>query len=462
MTAVDLLAGLGLEDERRWGEAAEPWQWDDARSILDPSGPRRHYLTRPRGASKTGDLGGVAIAVLLDQAPPTSRSYGFAADKDQAGLLLDSIAGFLSRTSEVGGALKLDSWKLTNTRTGATFEVMASDDASAWGLRPYFVVVDEFAQWKTTPGPRRLWRAIFSALPKVSDSRLVILTSAGDPVHWSHKILETAEQNVSWRVNQVPGPCPWISAEDLKEQQDLLPDWEYRRLHLNEWLAADDRLTTVDDIRVCVTLDGPQPARSGVRYVIGLDVGLKRDRTVATVCHLDREGDTSTVILDRQQTWAGTRNNPVQIATVEGWLLEAHRTYNRAAVVLDPWQAVHLAQRLRGERIRVQEFIFSAASVGRLALTLYRLLRDHQLALYDEPDLLDELANVRLIETTPGSYRIDHDPDKHDDRAISLALAAQRLLATSGKPRADSRRLAAALAATSRELYKPGIGSVGY
>jgi len=85
MTAVDLLAGLVLEDERRWGEAAEPWQWDDARSILDPSGPRRHYLTRPRGASKTGDLGGVAIAVLLDQAPPTSRSYGFAADKDQGG-----------------------------------------------------------------------------------------------------------------------------------------------------------------------------------------------------------------------------------------------------------------------------------------------------------------------------------------------------------------------------------------
>jgi hypothetical protein len=95
-------------------------------------------------------------------------------------------------------------------------------------------------------------------------------------------------------------------------------------------------------------------------------------------------------------------------------------------------------------------------------LTLFRLLRDHQLALYDDPDLLDELANVRLVETSPGSYRIDHDPDKHDDRAISLALAAQHLLADAGKPRTDSRKLAEALAAASAELSKPGIGSFGF
>ena len=35
----------------------------------------------------------------------------------------------------------------------------------------------------------------------------------------------------------------------------------------------------------------------------------------------------------------------------------------------------------------------------------------------------DELANVRLRETSPGVYRMDHDPDKHDDQAIALALA---------------------------------------
>ena len=134
MKTVDLLAGLVLEDGRRWGEAAESWQWQDAQAVLDVSGPRRHYLTRPRGGSKTADLGGIAIAVLLDEAPRNSRSYGFAADGDQAGLLLDSIAGYLDRTPEIRGALKLETWKLINTRTGATFEVMASGEGSAWAL----------------------------------------------------------------------------------------------------------------------------------------------------------------------------------------------------------------------------------------------------------------------------------------------------------------------------------------
>ena len=40
----------------------------------------------------------------------------------------------------------------------------------------------------------------------------------------------------------------------------------------------------------------------------------------------------------------------------------------------------------------------------------------------------DELANVRLRETSPGVLRMDHDSNRHDDRAISLALACHRLV----------------------------------
>lgn len=437
MGAIDILSGLVLEDGgRRWGEAAERWQWEDARAILDQTGPRRHFLTRPRGGSKTSDLGAVSIAMLLDQAPRASRSYGFAADKDQAGLLLDSVSGFLERTSEIRGALKVDAWRVMNGRTGATFEIMASDDASAWGLRPFCLIVDEFGYWKTTPGPRRLFRAIYSALPKVRDSRLVILTSAGDPAHWSYRYLEEARASDRWRVNEVEGPTPWLSKEDLEEQRRLLPDWEYARLHLNQWTAADDRLTTVDDLRECVTLDGPLPPEKGRRYVIGLDVGLKHDRTVATVCHLRSRAEQATVVVDRQQAWQGTRTTPVRLDDIEAWLHEADVAYNRAPVILDPWQAVQLAQRLRERHVKVTEFTFSASSVGKLALTLHQLIKNHQLALPDDPELVDELANLRLVETSPGSYRIDHDPDKHDDRAISLALAAHQLT-TSYKPRVD-------------------------
>lgn len=45
-----------------------------------------------------------------------------------------------------------------------------------------------------------------------------------------------------------------------------------------------------------------------------------------------------------------------------------------------------------------------------------------------DPGLLDELANLRLRESTPGVYRLDHDTDQHDDRAIALGIAADELL----------------------------------
>jgi hypothetical protein len=56
------------------------------------------------------------------------------------------------------------------------------------------------------------------------------------------------------------------------------------------------------------------------------------------------------------------------------------------------------------------------------------LLRGGRLGLPDDDELLDELRGVRLVERTPGVYRLDHAPGKHDDRAIAVALAAQHLL----------------------------------
>ena len=51
-----------------------------------------------------------------------------------------------------------------------------------------------------------------------------------------------------------------------------------------------------------------------------------------------------------------------------------------------------------------------------------------RVSLPQNQELLDELANVRLKESSPGVYRMDHDPDKHDDQAIALALAANHLI----------------------------------
>lgn len=422
MTALDLLASLVLESGARWGEVATADQWADAAAILDPDGPPYHFVTRARGYSKTADLAAVALSVMVAELPPGSRLYGLAAAKDQARLLVDSLSGFVLRTPEIGAHVDGSQYKVT-TRSGCVLEVLSADDASAWGLRPSFLVVDEIAQWQSTPGPRRLWEAVSSAVVKVPGARLVVLTSAGDPAHWSYQVLEHARSDGLWRTHEIVGPPPWADPARLAEQRRRLPESSWRRLFANEWTAGEDRLTTLESLRACVVLDGPQEPKPGRRYVVGLDVGLVADRTVAAVCHVER----GVVHLDRLQVWAGSRQSAVQLSVVEAWLVEVARRY-APEIVADPWQSVGLCQRLRAKGLRVREFVFGAQSVGRLATALHVALRDHRLALFDDEALIDELAHVRLRESSPGVTRMDHDAGRHDDRAIALALAVHRLL----------------------------------
>jgi phage terminase large subunit-like protein len=420
--ALDLLAMLVLEDGRRWGDAAVSAQWSDARAVLDPSGAPYNFLTRARGYSKTSDLAGIAIAAMLTQLSGGSRLYGLAADRDQGRLLVDSVNGFAARTPELGGALTVDSYKVTSA-SGSVLEVLPADAAGAYGLRPALLIVDELAQWESTAGPRRLWEATTSAMAKIAGSRLVALTSAGDPAHWSHGVLEHAYRDPLWRVNEIAGPPPWADTQRLAEQRRRLPESVYLRLFENQWQSAEDRLSTLDDLRACATLPGPLEPRAKVTYTIGCDLGLKKDRTAVAVCHAERLDAGVRVVLDAMRVWEGKRLRPVRLGDVEEHLLAESRRFNNARVVIDPWQAAGLSQRLRHSGVRVNEFVFSQTSVGRLASALHTTIRDRRILLPDDEALIEELANVQLRETTPGVLRMDHAHGRHDDRAISIALA---------------------------------------
>jgi phage terminase large subunit-like protein len=426
-----LLASFVLDDEgTRWGDVAEHWQREDAEAILTGTAAedcRLHFLTRPRGGSKTTDLAAVLLVVLIVQAPRRSTSHAYARDQDQAALLLDAMRALAER-SGLAGLLEFGAASVTVKATGARLRVESADAASAFGRIPYFVVADELAQWPITRGARTLWEAIVSGLPKKKDSRLVAITSAGDPAHWVARIIDGARASERWRVSEVPGPLPWVGAADLEEQRRLLPASAFARLHLNIWTAGEDRLVSADDLRACVTLDGPQERDPAHRYLVGLDLGLKNDRTVVTVAHAERrDAGGPVVVLDRIIVMQGTKTKPVQLSDVEKLVEHTSRAYGHARIRLDPWQTIGLAQRLRDRGLTVEEWAFTAQSVGRLGQTLHLLLRDHRLALPDDADLLDELLTVRLRESAPGVFRLDHDAGQHDDRAVALALVALAL-----------------------------------
>lgn len=216
--SLSTLASLVLEDGREWGAVSASWQWDDARAVLDPASPvTNHELLRPRGGSKTGDIAGYCIALMLHQFAAGEKIVVVAGDQDQARYVVEALEGYVARTPALGRAFKVEAYRVRCRSTGAVLEVMAADAPSAFGLRGVrLVILDEFYQWRDAPSSRALWTAIFTTVPKVR-ARLVIASTAGDPAHSFAAIHRHAVESERWRVSSVPGPVPWIDAEYLAE-----------------------------------------------------------------------------------------------------------------------------------------------------------------------------------------------------------------------------------------------------
>ena len=423
MIARDVLGGLRLEDGRKWVDAAHEFQTEDALAVLEGEQPYS-FLTRSRGSSKTTDLAAVALAALL-AAEGRMRCYWLAADADQGALAVDCIAGFVARTAALDGRVEVQARRVVVRDSGALLEVLPADAPGAWGLTPHWVFTDELANWSDGPAARRLWEAASSAIAKRSDARMVVLTTAGSPDHFSHKVLEHARTSPLWRCSERPGPAPWMDEDRLSEQRQRLPDSVYRQLFENEWTAAEGAFLDPAVLDVAFCLEGPalERDRAGGSYVAALDLGVTHDRTVFAIGH--RDGDR--VLLDRMQCWQGSRKQPVDFAEVEQFIVAAHARF-AYTLRLDPWQGLDLAQRLRGQGVRAEEFTFSPASKQRLAATLLSTINVGNLALYEAEGLRDELLALRLVQTRSGVWTFDHARGGHDDRAVALAMVVVALL----------------------------------
>lgn len=430
--ACELLALCVLENGERWGDAASPVQVSDALAVLDPvASASRHWLGRPRGFSKTTDVAALTLAIMLTQLPAGARCYAAAADRDQARLLVDALAGFVLRTPELAGAVVLDQYKVT-TRNNVVLEVIAADAASAYGLRPYWLVMDELCQWPETRNARKVYEALSTALPKVPASRSVVITTAGSPGHWSRRVYESAlAESQFWRVSDTHEAPPWVDPAEIEAERRRLPESAFARLWRNEWAASEDSAFRPEDVEACATLTGPlsphAEAHAAGGYVVTCDLGWRNDRTVIAVAHA--EANQQRLIVDRLHVLQGSRRSEVDLPSVERMIEVLAREF-AAPVVFDPAQAVAIRQSLSARGIMCREHVFSATSNTQLALLMLELVRSHRLVMPNDDDLISEFLNVRIVERGPGLYRVDHDPDKHDDQVVAIGMAATELIRT--------------------------------
>lgn len=428
-----LMAGLVLEDGRTWGEVAHEWQRDDAATVVRSSA-RRHYLLRGRGMSKTTDVAALVLALLLTEAPARARCHVYAVDADQAAIFADTLAGLVGRTPGLSGAVDLAARSVTVKATGASLTVEASDGASAYGTRPWLTVVDELGAWPSTTNHRRLWSAIVSAVPKVPHSRLLVIGTAGSPSGLGAEVWGEATTSQHWRTSRTPGPSPWWTEEDTAATRTDLTDSEWRRLILCEWAESDDALTSPEDVEACIRGGGTaQPYRPGHEYVAALDVGTRRDLTALVVGHSERHDAGRVVVIDRVLYWRpADTGGRVDLSEVEASTLRLCREYH-ARLRFDRMQAEQLTGNLTREGVRTEEFVFSSSGANRLARSLFVALRDRSLSLPDDEETRAEFLATRMVETGPGTVKIQNPPGAHDDIVTAVGMVVADL-AERGEP----------------------------
>lgn len=409
-----------LPDGTPFGQRMDDWQEEDFRA-LDSDQHRHSYLERPRGHSKTFDMGAEAATEMV-LGPPRQNLYGLAADEEQGELLFADVVGIFQRHPALRGLVKATAKTTTVKATGTCFHLLNSNAPTIYGLRPDWIGVDELVEHRRPDA----WLALWTASGKRPGCKVRVITTAGwDPSHFARGVRENAEREPSWYFSARGQCASWISHAWLEEQRRTLPAHVFARLHESRWVDGVGAFLTAAEVD---SVFAAMPAAPAGARALGLDLGLTRDKTV--VAEVARDAATGLVCVEALVTWDPKGRGKVELPEVEEDVVALAQRF-RCGVWLDPWQGVLLGQRLQQRGVQVVEFPFTGDNRRKLFITLLDLVRANRLRARPHDELRRELLSLETTETAAG-WRVDHKPGRFDDHVVAVGLAVQGLPAWTG------------------------------
>lgn len=399
---------------------------------------RRVWLERPRGHSKTSDIAALVTWALVF-APRVVSAIAAAADADQARTLTKAIGRILQANPALASVLEVQRSKVVvidpnHPGVGSTLEVISSDAGSSFGALVDFIIADEISHWQQD---RALWDSIVSTAAKRSTCMLLCITNAGWTSTWQYKVREYVRQSGMWHFASLDGPqASWIKPDDLEEQQAILLTGAFRRLWLNEWIAAiDNPLLSEDLIKSCIDPhclwpDGtpptwrPERGEKAIRMelYIGVDIGRKNDRTVITTVELDSDG----VFWVREMHVMHNQSFKVQAAAIRERI---ERSYGavRAVRIDHGCIGMQISEEMEAEYPRlVQGVTLNETRQGSLAEAVKSAFDRQIVRVPNDRDMIDDFGLVEQTETAGSGVpkiRTRRGATGHADRFWSMALA---------------------------------------
>jgi phage terminase large subunit-like protein len=450
-----------LDDWQAADFAATDAGWMRAIGRKVDGGCSRAWLERPRGHSKTSDVAAMITWALFAASKPV-QGVAAAGDADQARLLRDAIARLAALNPWLGKMLDVQRDRVVNKHVGSALTVLSSDAATSYGLLVDFAVVDEIAVWAN----RELFDSILSAVAKKSRAMMACITNAGWVDSWVYGTREAIRGDGDWYFHAIDGPvASWISAKTLAEQKRLLPAISYQRLWLNQWGSGSGDALASDDITAAVDANLTEAVKRlpGWKYTMGVDLSLSRD--ASAVCVVGRcvgaarevvqrrkhpiggpvalaremglldggdvnerrimrrvKGDGS-FRLARLRLWKPSPGHRINLESIEQYIRRTAERFD-CDILLDAYQAASIHERLVRDGFRAELVQFTMPVLNSIAQTLLSGFADRTIKLYNQPDLVQQLGQLRIEEKAAGVRLVSpRTKAGHGDAASAFGLA---------------------------------------
>lgn len=461
----------------------EPWAkrlLGDVFGTLREDGQRQYrrvYIEIPRKNGKSTIAAGVALYLLMADGEPGAEVYSAASDRAQAAIVFEIARSMVEASPILSAELKVYRNTILHPKTSSTYKVISAEAYSKHGFNAHGIIFDELHAQPS----RDLWDVLCTSTGARRQPLIWAITTAGfdrESICWEqheyarqvmdgiiedetfYPFIAAADEDDDWTDPEIwrkanPNLGVSVSEEYLSQECDRAqntPSYQntFRRLHLNQWTAQNNRAVNMLHWNECGK-EIEQGDLIGRECYIGIDLASTTDITAAVIVFPPSEpdGDYITDAMfwipgenviekgrrDRVDYSAWIRNgyiiatpgNVVDYDLIRAWINDYTENYRTMEIAFDPWNATQLVTQLHGDGFTMVPIRQGMPSLTSPTKQMLALVEGHRLNHQNNPVLRWMADNLEVTSDAAGNIK----PDKSTSRAkidgmVALIMAIDR------------------------------------
>lgn len=400
---------------------------------------RRALIGLPRKQGKSLMMSAVGVYGMI-AGEAGAEVYAIANDRQQARIIFNEAKLQIVNSPLLSSEAKIYRDAIEMVRFGSVFRVLSSEFKGQAGLNPSLVLFDEL--WGQASSD------LYDQMTLGSGARVeplvISITTAGyDLDSLAGKLYQYGKQIASGEIDdeafgfwwwEAPADCliddrkAWrianpnlaeglIDPDDLAVAVKQTSELSMRRWRLNQWVRTQESWLPVGAWEQCVS---DIPLSMDLPVWVGIDMALKHD-SIGVVIAQPQDGR---VVL-RAKIWQPTLEG-VDVASVEAYLRELHRTYQVQEFAFDPAFFQRSAEALSDDGLLMVEFPQSASRMIPACGNAYEMIVNKKVAHDGSPTFTDQVLSAAQRMTDNG-WRLSKGKSKRKiDACIAMIMALDR------------------------------------